>query len=79
MYFLGCLWEKSGSCISSGSVYEQNAVCILLSLFYPGIRNIRIGSTLPAFIRPEVLNVLQEKLNLMPVRTRGEYLKAILG
>ncbi len=61
------------------SWYEQKAICILLSLLYLGIRNIRIGPTLPAFVKPEVLNVLQEKFNLMPVTTPGEDLKAILG
>lgn len=61
------------------SWYEQKAVCILLSLLYLGIKDIRIGPSLPAFVKPEVLQVLHEKLNLMPVTTPEEDLKAILG
>lgn len=61
------------------SWYEQKAVCVLLSLLYLGIRNIRIGPSLPAFITPNVLNVLVEKFNIMPISTAEEDLKAILG
>ena len=39
------------------SWYEQKAVAILLSLLYLGIKNIRIGPSLPAFITPNILNV----------------------
>ena len=42
------------------SWYEQKAVCILLTLLYLGIKNIRLGPTLPAFISPNVLNYLVE-------------------
>jgi hydroxylamine reductase len=48
------------------SWYEQKAVCILLSLLYLGIKNIRIGPSLPAFITPNVLRVLVEKFNIRP-------------
>jgi hydroxylamine reductase len=61
------------------SWYEQKAVCILLTLLHLGIRNIRLGPTLPAFITPPVLNILHEKLNVMPITTVDEDLKAILG
>ncbi len=61
------------------SWYEQKAVCILLSLLYLGIKNIRIGPSLPAFITPAVLNVLVEKFNIKPISTPQEDLKAILG
>lgn len=61
------------------SWYEQKAVCILLSLLHLGIKNIRIGPSLPAFITPAVLNVLVEKFNIMPIKTADEDLKAILG
>lgn len=61
------------------SWYEQKAVCILLSLLYLGIKNIRLGPTLPAFITPNVLNVLVEKFDIKPITTADEDLKAILG
>ena len=61
------------------SWYEQKAVCILLSLLYLGIRNIRIGPSAPAFLSPAVFQVLHEKLNLMPITTPEQDLKAILG
>jgi hydroxylamine reductase len=61
------------------SWYEQKAVCILLSLLHLGIQNMRIGPSLPAFVGPNVLNVLVEKFNLTPIGTPEEDLKAILG
>jgi hydroxylamine reductase len=61
------------------SWYEQKAVAILLTLLHLGIRNIRLGPTLPAFVSPNVLKVLQEKFNLMPIRTAEEDLTSILG
>ena len=60
------------------SWYEQKAVAILLTLLHLGIRNIRLGPTLPAFVTPNVLNVLSEKFNLMPITTAGRDLKDIL-
>jgi hydroxylamine reductase len=60
------------------SWYEQKAVAILLTLLHLGIRNIRLGPTLPAFVTPNVLKVLNEKFNLMPIKTAGEDLKNIL-
>lgn len=61
------------------SWYEQKAVAILLTLLHLGIRNIRLGPTLPAFVTPAVLNVLVEKFNLMPIQTPTADLDAILG
>jgi len=61
------------------SWYEQKAVCILLTLFYLGINNIRLGPSLPAFITPAVLDVLVEKFNIMPITTPKEDLDATLG
>ncbi len=61
------------------SWYEQKAVAILLSLLHLGIRNIRLGPTLPAFVTPPVLEVLSEKFNIMPITTPQEDLQAILG
>lgn len=61
------------------SWYEQKAVCILLTLLYLGIENIRLGPTLPAFVSPNVLNVLVDKFKIKPITTPEEDLKAILG
>ena len=61
------------------SWYEQKAVAILLTLLHLGVRNIRIGPTLPAFITPTVLGVLQEKFNLMAITKPEQDLAAILN
>jgi hydroxylamine reductase len=61
------------------SWYEQKAVAILLTLLHLGIKNIRLGPSLPAFITPNVLNVLVKNFNIMPIKTPDEDLKAILG
>lgn len=60
------------------SWYEQKAVAILLTLLHLGIRNIRLGPTLPAFVTPNVLKVLVEKFNLMPIQSPEADLQAIL-
>ena len=60
------------------SWYEQKAVCILLTLLYLGIRNIRLGPTLPAFVSPGVLNYLVENFHIAPVTTPEEDLKTLL-
>jgi hydroxylamine reductase len=60
------------------SWYEQKAVAILLSLLYLGIKDIRIGPSLPAFITPGILNALVEKFNIMPIKTPDEDLKTIM-
>lgn len=61
------------------SWYEQKAVCILLTLLHLGIKNIRLGPTLPAFVTPNVLNVLVEKWGVMPIGKAKEDLRSILG
>lgn len=61
------------------SWYEQKACSILLTLLHLGIKDIRLGPTLPAFMTPNVLNVLIEKFNIMPIKTPDEDLKAILA
>ncbi|MBP7528484.1 MAG: hydroxylamine reductase [Syntrophorhabdaceae bacterium] len=61
------------------SWYEQKAVAILLTLLYLGIKNMRLGPTLPAFITPNILNVLVEKYNIKPITTPDADLKEILG
>ena len=60
------------------SWYEQKAVAILLSLLHLGIKNIRLGPSLPAFITPNILKVLVEKFNIMPITNPEEDLKAIM-
>jgi hydroxylamine reductase len=61
------------------SWYEQKAVAILLTLLNLGVRNIRIGPSLPAFVTPAALNILVEKFALKPITTAEADLKAILG
>jgi len=61
------------------SWYEQKACAILLTLLYLGIKNIRLGPSLPAFVTPAALQVLVDKFNIMPVDTPEKDLKAILG
>ena len=61
------------------SWYEQKAVCILLTLLHLGIKNIRLGPTLPAFLSPNVLNFLVERYHIAPITTAQEDLRAILG
>ena len=61
------------------SWYEQKACAILLSLLSLGIKDIRLGPSLPAFVSPNILKVLVEKFNIMPIKTPDEDLKAILG
>ncbi|MHB8996350.1 MAG: hydroxylamine reductase [Armatimonadota bacterium] len=61
------------------SWYEQKAVCILLTLLHLGIKDMRLGPSLPAFITEPVLNVLVEQFGLKPITTPEEDLKAMLG
>ena len=58
--------------------YEQKAVCILLTLLYLGIQNIRLGPTLPAFLSPNVLKILVENYGIAPITTPEEDLKQLL-
>ena len=60
------------------SWYEQKAVCILTTLLSLGIKNIRLGPSLPAFISPGVLKVLSEKFNIRPITTPEQDLQEIL-
>ena len=61
------------------SWYEQKAVAILLTLLHLGIKNIKLGPTLPAFVTPNVLNFLVKNYNIGPITTAEEDLKQILG
>jgi len=61
------------------SWYEQKAVAILLTLLHLGIKGIRLGPTLPAFVTPPVLGVLVEKFDIRPISTPEYDMKEILG
>ena len=61
------------------SWYEQKACSILLSLLYLGIKDIRLGPTLPAFLTPDVGKVLVDTFDLKPITTPEEDLATILG
>jgi hydroxylamine reductase len=61
------------------SWYEQKAVVILLTLLSLGIKNIRLGPSLPAFVSPNVLKFLVDQFNIAPISTPEGDIKAILG
>ena len=61
------------------SWFEQKAVCILLALLHLGVKDIRIGPDLPAFITPTVLNVLVEKFQIKPIGKVQDDLAAMLN
>jgi len=62
------------------SWYEQKAVVVLLSLLHLGIKGIRVGPSLPAFITPNILNFLVENFDLKPIGNSGRGdLEEILG
>jgi hydroxylamine reductase len=61
------------------SWYEQKAVCILLTLLHLGIKNIKLGPSLPAFVSPNVLNVLVENYGIAPITTPEADLAELLG
>ncbi|MEJ5357133.1 MAG: hydroxylamine reductase [Desulfobacterales bacterium] len=61
------------------SWYEQKAVCVLLALLHLGIQNIRLGPSLPAFVTPNVLDVLVKNFGIRPIGTAEGDLKEILG
>lgn len=61
------------------SWYEQKAVCVLLALLHLGIKGIRLGPSLPAFLTPNVLDTLVKNFDIKPIATPDEDLKTILG
>jgi hydroxylamine reductase len=61
------------------SWYEQKAVAILLTLLHLGIKGIRLGPSLPAFVTPNVLDVLVKNFDIKPISTPDADLSAILG
>ena len=60
------------------SWYEQKAVAILLALLYLGVKNIRLGPTLPAFVSPNILKALVDTFGISPVTTPEADIKACL-
>ena len=61
------------------SWYEQKAVAILLTLLHLGVKDIRLGPTLPAFVTPPVLNVLVDRFNIAPISTPEKDLAEMLS
>ncbi|MEI6079537.1 MAG: hydroxylamine reductase [bacterium] len=61
------------------SWYEQKAIVVLLTLLHVGIKNIKIGPSLPAFLTPTTLNFLVENYGIKPITTPAQDLKEILG
>ena len=61
------------------SWYEQKAVAVLLALLHLGIKGIRLGPSLPAFLTPNVLDTLVKNFDIKPISSADEDLKAILG
>ncbi len=60
------------------SWYEQKAVTVLLALLSLGIKNIKLGPRLPAFVTPSVLKILVDRFQIAPITTPKEDLQAIL-
>ncbi len=59
--------------------YEQKAVAVLLALLYLGVKGIRLGPTVPAFVSPNVLNVLVENFDIKPIGTVEEDIAAMMA
>jgi len=59
--------------------YEQKAVIVLLALLYLGVKNIHLGPTLPAFLSPNVVNVLVENFGIAGISSVEEDLKNMVG
>ena len=58
--------------------YEQKAVIVLLALLYLGVKNIHLGPTLPAFLSPNVANVLVQNFGIAPIGSVDEDMKLFL-
>ncbi|MGL1893900.1 MAG: hydroxylamine reductase [Spirochaetaceae bacterium] len=59
--------------------YEQKAVIVLLALLHLGVKNIHLGPTLPAFLSPNVANVLVENFGIAPIGEVAEDMKIFMG
>ena len=58
--------------------YEQKAVAVLLALLALGFKNIRLGPTIPAFLSPNIINVLVDKFNIKPINNAPDDVKLIM-
>lgn len=59
--------------------YEQKAVIVLLALLHLGVKNIHLGPTLPAFLSPNVANVLIENFGISGIGTVDEDIAKMIG
>ena len=59
--------------------YEQKAVAVLLALLFLGVKGMRLGPTLPAFVSPTVLNVLVDKFDIKPTGEVGADVEAMMA
>ena len=59
--------------------YEQKAVIVLLALLYLGVKNIKLGPTLPAFLSPNVAKILVENFGISTISTVEEDMEAMLA
>ena len=59
--------------------YEQKAVIVLLALLSLGVKNIHLGPTIPAFLSPNVVNVLANNFGIAGITTVDEDMKILLG
>ena len=59
--------------------YEQKAVAVLLALLHLGVKGIRLGPTLPAFLSPNVVKVLVENFDIKPTGTAEEDVRAMMA
>ena len=61
------------------SWYEQKAVIVLLALLHLGVKNIHLGPTLPAFLSPNVANVLVENFGIGTIGEVEDDIKMFMG
>jgi hydroxylamine reductase len=59
--------------------YEQKAVCVLLALLFLGVKGIRLGPTLPAFLSPAVAKILVEKFDIKPIGAVKDDIEAMMS
>jgi len=59
--------------------YEQKAVAVLLALLFLGVKGIRLGPTLPAFLSPAIVKVLVEKFDIKPIGTVQDDIAAMMA
>ena len=59
--------------------YEQKAVIVLLALLSLGVKNIHLGPTLPAFLSPNVANILVDNFGIAPIGSVDEDMKLFLN